>query len=112
MPPQSCHCGLYQFLHPNPTGKDVFTRRLLVPLPPLGEQAAIARILDAVDAALQDVAAAVQKATVLRRSMIHELLSRGTKREKSRQSAAGIIPRSWMCEALGKHIAVCCPWEI
>jgi type I restriction enzyme S subunit len=37
--------------------------------------------------------------------MIDELLSRGVRKEKPQRAAAGLIPSSWRCEALGKHIA-------
>jgi type I restriction enzyme S subunit len=69
------------------------------------EQAAIARILDAVDIALERTRRAVERARELRTSLIHELLSRGTAREDQRKSAAGFIPRSWACEELGKYLA-------
>jgi type I restriction enzyme S subunit len=84
---------------------EVFTKRLLVPLPDPDEQAAIARILDAVDTALERTRAAVERARELRKSLIHELLSRGSAREEQRNSAAGFIPRSWACEELGKYLA-------
>jgi type I restriction enzyme S subunit len=82
-----------------------FFRAMAIPEPPPDEQAAIARILDAVDTALERSRTAVEKARILRNSMIYELLSRGIRREKSWRSVAGLIPTSWKCEVLGKHIA-------
>jgi len=57
--------------------EEVFTKRLVVPLPGVDEQAAIARILDAVDTALERTRAAVERARELRKSLLAELLSRG-----------------------------------
>ena len=82
-----------------------FFRAMSVPVPPPDEQAAIARILDAVDTALERTRAAVERARELRTSLIQELLSRGIAREEQRGSAAGCIPKSWAFDALGKHLA-------
>ncbi len=49
---------------------EVFTKRLLVPLPDRDEQAAIARILDAVDTALERTRAAVERTRVLKRACL------------------------------------------
>lgn len=56
---------------------EVFTKRLLVPLPDLDEQAAIARVLDAVDTALERTRAAVERALELDHSLLHQLMERG-----------------------------------
>ena len=56
---------------------EVFTKRLLVPLPDPDEQAAIARMLDAVDTALERTRAADERARELRKSLLAELLTRG-----------------------------------
>jgi type I restriction enzyme S subunit len=52
--------------------EEVFTKRLVVPLPPPAEQAAIARILDAVDTALERTRAAVERARALERSTLED----------------------------------------
>ena len=57
------------------------------------------------DTVLERTRAAVERARVLRESLIHNFLSRGTARKEQRRSAAGFIPRSWTCEPLGKHLA-------
>lgn len=49
---------------------EVFAKRLLVPLPSPDEQAAIARILDAVDTALERTRAAVERAHELKRACL------------------------------------------
>jgi type I restriction enzyme, S subunit len=56
---------------------EVFTRRLLVPLPEPDEQAAIARILDAVDTVLERSRAAADHARKLNHALLHELLEEG-----------------------------------
>ena len=57
--------------------EEVFTKRLLVPLPAPDEQAAIARILDAVDAVLERTGVAVERARQLDHSLLHQLLEKG-----------------------------------
>ncbi len=51
---------------------DVFEKRLLVPVPPPDEQAAIARILDAVDTALERTRTAVDEAKELKRALLQD----------------------------------------
>ena len=47
-------------------------RRLVVPVPPPGEQVAIARILDAVDTVLERTRAAIERARALERSVLED----------------------------------------
>ena len=56
---------------------EVFARRLLVPIPPPDEQAAIARTLDAVDTALVHTRVSIERARELDHALLHELLERG-----------------------------------
>lgn len=58
---------------------DVFDQRLLVPIPGPDEQAAIARVLDAVDAAIERARDAVAKARLLRVSLLQDLTMRCVK---------------------------------
>ena len=55
----------------------VFVDRLLVPMPSWAEQAAIARILDAVDTALERTRTAIEQSGRVHRSLLHELLDKG-----------------------------------
>ena len=55
---------------------EVFTKRLLVPLPPPGEQADIARILDAVDTALECTRTAVCRARELELSVLEDAFAK------------------------------------
>jgi len=57
--------------------EDVFERRLLVPVPGPNEQAAIACILDAVDAALVRTRSTVARARDLDHSLLHDLFEKG-----------------------------------
>lgn len=51
-----------------------------LPVPPPDEQAAIARVLDAVDTAIDRVREALHKAELLDHSLLHDLLERGKKK--------------------------------
>lgn len=52
--------------------EEVFEKRLVVPLPPPEEQAAIARVLDAVDNAIEKTRAAVERAKEVKRALSQE----------------------------------------
>jgi type I restriction enzyme S subunit len=94
--------------------EEVFTKRLVVPLPPPDEQAAIARILDAVDTALERTRAAVERARELRASIIADLLSRGigedgrVRHDGPRSSAfvttpLGSLPATWQLSTVARE---------
>jgi type I restriction enzyme S subunit len=85
------------------TRRDIARVRFAVP-PQVNDQAAIARILAAVDTALELTRTAIDRARELRRSLIQELLARGLRKDHQRKSAAGLIPARWACDALGDHI--------
>lgn len=74
---------------------EVFTKRLLVPLPDPDEQAAIARILDAVDTALERTRAAVERARELRRGLLQRAFEFIGSTEPMKHTDAGRIPKSW-----------------
>lgn len=76
----------------------------LIPSPPPDEQAAIARILDAVDTAIARTREAVERARIVRETLLHQLLRFGIHCEKQKKSEAGLIPMSWDCEPLGNHL--------
>ena len=73
--------------------RDYLTMPLPVPSP--GEQAAIARILDAVDTALERTRAALERARDVRRALVQRLLSEGLRGEPTRKTPIGLVPRSW-----------------
>ena len=63
--------------------EEVFVDRLLVPMPPPTEQAAIACILDAVDTALERTRTAIEHSRRVHRSLLHELLEKGLDYQRS-----------------------------
>jgi type I restriction enzyme, S subunit len=73
-----------------------FFRSITIPCPPPEEQAVIARILDAVDTAIDRTREAVKRARILDHSLLHELLDYGLtkrKRQKSKRPAHWQIRR-------------------
>lgn len=76
---------------------EVFTKRLLVPLPDPDEQAAIARILDAVDTALERTRAAIERARELDHALLHDLLEKGL---GPTRSASTKHPPGWIIRRL------------
>ncbi|MHB8537569.1 MAG: restriction endonuclease subunit S [Candidatus Dormibacteria bacterium] len=68
---------------------------LTVPLPPLAEQDAIGRILEAVDTATERVRSAQTSAIALKRGLSQELLTRGSRRESTKDTVIGPVPQSW-----------------
>ncbi|MBI3001027.1 MAG: restriction endonuclease subunit S [Deltaproteobacteria bacterium] len=75
--------------------EDVFEKRLLVPVPLPEEQAAIARVLDAVDATLERNRTAVERAGAVRRGLFQAAFEFEITREPMKTSDAGRIPSSW-----------------
>jgi type I restriction enzyme S subunit len=75
--------------------EEVFTKRLLVPIPDSSEQAAIARIIDAVDTALERTRMAMERARELRRGLLQAAFEFANSQELEKDSDSGRIPRSW-----------------
>ena len=63
-----------------------FLKNMSIPVPSPGEQAAISRVLDAVDTALERTRIAVDIARHLHHSLLHELLQRGISATLDRRS--------------------------
>ena len=63
--------------------------------PPHEEQAAIARILDAVDAAIERTREAAERVRTVKRSLIQSVFSKGLNGEEQRKTVVGDIPASW-----------------
>lgn len=72
-----------------------FFRAMAIPVPPPDEQAAIARILDAVDTALERTRAAIERAREVKRALAQQLFARGVRGESQRKTVIGEIPKSW-----------------
>jgi type I restriction enzyme S subunit len=78
-----------------PAVNEADIRQLRVPIPSPNEQLAIARTLDAVDAAMEKTNAAVDRASDVKRALMQRLFSCGTRREPQVKTAIGFIPKSW-----------------
>jgi type I restriction enzyme, S subunit len=70
-------------------------KRVAFPLPPLDDQAAIARILDAVDAAIARTSEAVERANKLRLGLMQAAFSFEFTDEPMKDTDAGRVPLSW-----------------
>ena len=78
---------------------------LSVPLPPRGEQRAIAAVLDSIDEAIERADAVVAATERLRDALLHELLTRGLPGQHSERKEVpglGTIPVSWKAANLGQ----------
>jgi type I restriction enzyme S subunit len=74
---------------------DVFEKRLLVPIPSSKEQAAIARILNAVDTAIERTGEKIAKAQNIKIALVQKLFSEGTRQQKKKKTQVGFVPESW-----------------
>ncbi len=74
---------------------DAFDRRLLVPKPSPDEQAAIARVLDGVDAAADRTIEAIDQARVARLALMQAAFNFELTSEDQQDTDAGRIPKSW-----------------
>jgi type I restriction enzyme S subunit len=66
-----------------------------LPVPPPDEQAAIARILDAVDLALGRTRTAIEEAREVKRALVQRAFSEGLRGEPTRKTVIGHVPKSW-----------------
>jgi type I restriction enzyme, S subunit len=85
------------------TRRDIARVKFAVPRDP-NEQATIARILDAVDTALERTRAAVERARELRHALVQRVFSAGLRREPTRKTAIGHLPRSWEVAPVGSVV--------
>jgi type I restriction enzyme S subunit len=86
------------------TRRDIARVRFAVPAQ-VDEQAAIARILDAVDTALERTRAAVERAHGVKRALTQRVLTEGLRGEGQRKTAIGLVPQSWQVVPLSGVIA-------
>ncbi|MCY3682436.1 MAG: restriction endonuclease subunit S [Gemmatimonadetes bacterium] len=73
-----------------------------IPIPPIGEQRNIARILRRIDDAISLQDEQLQVATDLKRSTMHTLFTRGLRGEAQKETEIGLIPESWKVSTLGE----------
>ncbi len=83
--------------------KSVFTH-LKIPLPPLPEQRKIAEILSTVDGAIQKTDEIIQKTKELKKGLMQQLLTRGIRHVKFKQTEIGEIPAEWEVVRLGEAV--------
>ena len=72
-----------------------FENNLVLKVPPLPEQKAIARVLNTVQEAIAGQEALIAKLKELKRSMMHHLFTHGTKGENTKMTEIGEVPESW-----------------
>lgn len=84
-----------------------YVRRLVLPVPPLPEQGAVARILDILDTSIHETESIIAKLTAMKQGLLHDLLTRGidangelrpTQNEAPhlyKESVLGWIPKDW-----------------
>ena len=68
------------------------------------EQAAIARILDAVDTALDETRGAIERAREVKRALVQRVFSEGLRREPTKRTVMGHLPRSWEVVQVGSVV--------
>jgi len=85
--------------------EEVFSKRLLVPLPGPDEQATIVRTLDSVDMALESTRAAVERAREVKRALVQRVFSKGLRGEPTKKTAIGYLPRSWQVVQVSSVVA-------
>lgn len=82
---------------------------LAILLPPLPEQRAIARVLDAIDEAIERTEAVIAATETLRKALLQELLTRGVPgwhAEWKQVPGLGTIPAGWKVARLGDVAAI------
>jgi type I restriction enzyme S subunit len=78
-----------------------------VPVPPIGEQRVIARILSSVDEAIEATQAVIDQLQVVKKAMMAELLTRGLpgRHTRFKQTEIGEIPIGWTTATYGELAA-------
>ena len=132
-PSERLHPGFLSYLFQSETAKRYFLRTATgltrfglsvraiesfpVPLPPTTDQAAIARVLDALDTALERTREAIARAQELRISLIAELLSRGVGTDGTvrnpkhsptqfAKTPLGQLPAAWTLSRVGQQFTM------
>ena len=76
-------------------------KTLLIPKPPLPEQRRIAAVLSLVERAIEQQDRLITLTTELKRALMHELFTEGTRGEPQKQTEIGPIPESWEVVEIG-----------
>jgi type I restriction enzyme S subunit len=91
-------------------------RKLVLPLPPPQEQAAIARLLESLDVAIECARTAVEAARVVRRALLADLLTRGiggdgylrrhAHKDEFAVTPVGTVPVDWRLSTVACELAL------
>ena len=82
-----------------------FLKNMSIPVPSLGEQAAIARILDAVDTALERTRAAVERAWQLKKAVLDRFLYEALGETMCAHRPRRQLPDGWALVSAGRLLA-------
>jgi type I restriction enzyme S subunit len=72
-----------------------------LPIPPLAEQLAIARVLDLARTALDIERRSLERTEALKRAAMRDLFTRGLRGEAQKESEIGLVPETWEVIPLG-----------
>jgi len=76
-----------------------------VPVPPLDEQCRIARVLSAVQRAIERQKQLIALTAELKKALMHKLFTEGTRGEPPKQTEIGAVPESWRTEPLDQQLS-------
>ena len=81
------------------TGRQRLSKETLgsrvIPVPPLPEQRNIAAVLGTVQRAMEQQERLIEKTAELKKTLLHQLFTRGLKGEPQKQTDIGPVPKSW-----------------
>lgn len=78
--------------------------KLLIPLPPQGEQKKIIEILTILDEAIQKTDQIIQKTAQLKKGLMQQLLTKGIGHKEFKKTTIGEIPVGWEAKPLGSLV--------
>jgi type I restriction enzyme S subunit len=73
----------------------------VVPIPPLSEQRKIAGVLGLVQRAMEQQERLIEKTAELKKTLLHQLFTQGTRGEPQKQTDLGPVPESWEVGKIG-----------
>jgi len=76
-------------------------KTLRVPVPPLREQRKIAGVLGLVQRAMEQQERLIEKTAELKKTLLHQLFTQGTRGEPQKQTDLGPVPESWEVGKIG-----------
>lgn len=87
--------------------KEVLASRI-IPLPPLSEQRKIAGVLGVVQQAMEQQERLLGLTEELKKTLLHQLFTKGLRGEPQKQTEIGPMPKSWELTELGKVVDLFC----